>query len=215
MHTSAPTRRLRIERPARRLVLHQFNPHHETLLPDVARRAASRAAPPASARRSTLFRAHRRQRGRSCRTAPATPAPPRTPADCRCTCARGRTSCPPTARPRNASKIRCVANVAASGRYPPVIPLATHIRSGSTPSCSQANIRPVRPNPVATSSQIRCVPERPGAADRGSAGDRAATAGRCDPPPPHRAPQAWGTPRRTVCLEPAALFLRPKRSASK
>ena len=35
-----------------------------------------------------------------------------------------------------------------------MMPFATHIRSGETPSCSQANIRPVRPKPVATSSQI-------------------------------------------------------------
>ena len=34
-------------------------------------------------------------------------------------------------------------------------PLATHMRSGATPSCSQANIVPVRPKPVATSSQMR------------------------------------------------------------
>ena len=39
-----------------------------------------------------------------------------------------------------------------------VMPLATHIRSGATPSCSQANIGPVRPNPVATSSQISSTP---------------------------------------------------------
>ena len=34
------------------------------------------------------------------------------------------------------------------------MPLATHIRSGATPSCSHANIVPVRPKPIATSSQI-------------------------------------------------------------
>ena len=43
-------------------------------------------------------------------------------------------------------------------RYPPVIPLPTHMRSGRTPHCSEANSVPVRPNPVATSSQIRSVP---------------------------------------------------------
>ena len=43
-------------------------------------------------------------------------------------------------------------------RYPPVIPLPTHMRSGRTPHCSDANNVPVRPNPVATSSQIRSVP---------------------------------------------------------
>ena len=35
-----------------------------------------------------------------------------------------------------------------------MIPFATQSRSGDTPSCSQANIRPVRPKPVATSSRI-------------------------------------------------------------
>src|ERR687888_373479 len=34
------------------------------------------------------------------------------------------------------------------------MPLATVIRSGTTPSCSTANHRPVRPNPVMTSSAI-------------------------------------------------------------
>ena len=37
-------------------------------------------------------------------------------------------------------------------------PSPTHMRSGVTPSCSQANIVPVRPKPVATSSQIRSTP---------------------------------------------------------
>src|SRR5207245_5341101 len=43
---------------------------------------------------------------------------------------------------------------AESGMYPDVMPLATVMRSGTTWSCSQANQRPVRPNPVMTSSAI-------------------------------------------------------------
>src|SRR5467141_848212 len=56
--------------------------------------------------------------------------------------------------PVKASWTRSVVSVAASGRNPPVRPLATHIKSGNTPARSQANIRPVRPNPVRTSSAM-------------------------------------------------------------
>ena len=38
------------------------------------------------------------------------------------------------------------------GTYPEVSPLAIVMRSGATPSRSQANIGPVRPNAVITSS---------------------------------------------------------------
>jgi len=48
--------------------------------------------------------------------------------------------------------------VAASGIYPPVIPFAVQRKSGATPSCSQANIVPVLPKPVATSSAMRKMP---------------------------------------------------------
>ena len=41
---------------------------------------------------------------------------------------------------------------------PPAIDLATVIRSGSTPKCSTANIRPVRPYPDCTSSAISTMP---------------------------------------------------------
>ncbi len=40
------------------------------------------------------------------------------------------------------------------------MPLASVMKSGVTPSCSQANIVPVRPKPVATSSQISRTPWR-------------------------------------------------------
>ncbi len=52
------------------------------------------------------------------------------------------------------------ATVADRGRYPPVMPLPRHIRSGRNagPAHSDANRRPVRPKPVATSSQMRRTP---------------------------------------------------------
>jgi hypothetical protein len=48
---------------------------------------------------------------------------------------------------------------AASGR-PPAMPLAVVTRSGTTPSCSQANQSPVRANPVCTSSATNTMPLR-------------------------------------------------------
>ena len=59
---------------------------------------------------------------------------------------------------RNASYIASVAAVAASGKTPPVSPLDRHRRSGDTSARSQANSGPVRPNPVRTSSAMRCTP---------------------------------------------------------
>ena len=50
------------------------------------------------------------------------------------------------------------ATVADRGRYPPVMPLPRHIRSGRIPHSWLANIAPVRPNPVATSSQMSGTP---------------------------------------------------------
>ena len=49
-----------------------------------------------------------------------------------------------------------------AGRYPPVIPLPRQSRSGrnSGPAHSEANSVPVRPKPVATSSQISSTPCR-------------------------------------------------------
>ena len=46
---------------------------------------------------------------------------------------------------------------AASGR-PPAMPLAVVIRSGTTPSCSQANQSPVRQKPVWISSAMKTMP---------------------------------------------------------
>ncbi len=43
---------------------------------------------------------------------------------------------------------------------PPAIDFATIMRSGSMPKCSIANIRPVRPNPVCTSSATSRMPSR-------------------------------------------------------
>ena len=45
-----------------------------------------------------------------------------------------------------------VHSAAASDMYPPVRALPTHITSGLTPACPAANSEPVRPNPVAISS---------------------------------------------------------------
>ncbi len=47
-----------------------------------------------------------------------------------------------------------VVMTAASGAYPPVKPFAAMTTSGSMPQCSKANRRPVRPNPVMTSSMM-------------------------------------------------------------
>ena len=58
-------------------------------------------------------------------------------------------------RPRKASNTSPEATVADMARYPPVIPLPRHSRSGRSPHCSEAKRVPVRPKPVATSSQIK------------------------------------------------------------
>ena len=42
--------------------------------------------------------------------------------------------------------------------YPLVIPFASVMMSGCTPKCSMANIFPVRPNPLITSSAISSTP---------------------------------------------------------
>ena len=49
---------------------------------------------------------------------------------------------------------------AASGN-PPAMPLAVVIMSGTMPSCSLANIAPVRANPVWTSSAMNTMPLAP------------------------------------------------------
>ena len=62
-------------------------------------------------------------------------------AGCPCRCGRGRTCGTPRARRGSPRRSRSLASVAASGRYPPVMPLARQIRSGATPSWSHANMR--------------------------------------------------------------------------
>ena len=49
---------------------------------------------------------------------------------------------------------------AESGMTPPPRALPRHMMSGTTSQCSTANILPVRPMPVWTSSAIRSTPKR-------------------------------------------------------
>ena len=51
-----------------------------------------------------------------------------------------------------------VASTADRVMYPPVSALPMHMMSGSTPTCSQAKRRPVRPKPVAISSKMSSRP---------------------------------------------------------
>ena len=64
---------------------------------------------------------------------------------------------PPIAPGCGSSMISARPITPDSGR-PPAIDFATIMRSGSTSKCSIANIRPVRPNPVCTSSATRTIP---------------------------------------------------------
>jgi len=57
-----------------------------------------------------------------------------------------------------ASWMCCLTNTAPIGTQPLVMPLATVIRSGTTPVCSIANHLPVRPKPLITSSAISRMP---------------------------------------------------------
>ena len=59
---------------------------------------------------------------------------------------------------RNPSYTVSEATVTASGRYPAVRPFDRQMMSGSIGPCSQANIVPVRPKPVMTSSAINRMP---------------------------------------------------------
>ena len=59
-----------------------------------------------------------------------------------------------------ASKARGENSVAPTGTKPPESAFDTAIKSGSRPQCSHANMRPVRPKPVATSSTQNKVPYR-------------------------------------------------------
>ena len=74
-----------------------------------------------------------------------------------------------------------------------MIPLARQSRSGATPSCSQANIVPVRPKPVATSSQISSTPWRVA-----ELADRAQVAGRLDQDPGRALDQRLDDHRRDL-----------------
>ena len=64
---------------------------------------------------------------------------------------------PPRPPPCGASIISARPTTAASGR-PPAMPLATVTRSGTTPSCSQANQAPVRHMPDWISSATNTTP---------------------------------------------------------
>ena len=55
---------------------------------------------------------------------------------------------------------RSVASVAAKLMCPPVSALPRQRMSGATAACSQANIRPLRPKPVAISSKISSTSKR-------------------------------------------------------
>ena len=85
-------------------------------------------------------------------------APPPPPTHSRRTNARGRRSRARGRRRGTRRRRSPDATVADMARYPPVIPLPRHSRSGRRPHCSEANSVPVRPNPVATSSQIKRMP---------------------------------------------------------
>ena len=96
---------------------------------------------------------------------------------------------------------------AASGR-PPAMPLAVVIRSGTTPSCSQANQSPVRQKPVWISSAMKTTPLR--AAPRRQRRQEARGAGTMKPPSP------WiGSMRTAATFVRADLLLdhvdRPRR----
>ena len=70
---------------------------------------------------------------------------------------------------------------ADSGR-PPAMPLAMTIRSGTTDSCSLANMSPVRPKPVCTSSAMNTIP---------FSRQNAANAGRNPSPGTTKPPSPW------------------------
>ena len=92
------------------------------------------AAPARSSSRMVRWRRARRRRRPGCRRR----------------CRRGRPEC-------TASMISARPVTAASGS-PPAMPLAVVIRSGTTPSWSQANQAPVRQKPVWISSAISSAP---------------------------------------------------------
>ena len=159
--------------------LSSSRPRCERLLDDRASRARARA-PSCRGRRRARSRASRRgrarrrsagkrschaeharadrlaDRGRRARRGPpprsrrARRAPPPARPGCRRTCRRRAPS-------PGASMISARPSTPESGR-PAAIDFATVIRSGSTPKCSIAKNRPVRPKPVCTSSATSTIP---------------------------------------------------------
>ena len=130
----------------------ELDREHRAEAADVADRRESAPATPSilprivSPMRRRVRRAPRPRRRRG-RRAPR-PARP----GCRRRCRRRR-------RRPGASMISALPSTPESGR-PAAIDFATVIRSGSTPKCSIANIRPVRPKPVCTSSATKTMPSR-------------------------------------------------------
>ena len=94
---------------------------------------------------------------------------------------------------QKASNTERLATVAASAMVPPVSALDRHTMSGTTPACSQANIVPVRPKPVNTSSAISGSPWR-----RAASAIRASVAGVWKRIPP--APCASGSTTTAASL---------------
>ena len=130
----------------------------------------ARAAAPSRAPRSR----GRGRPGRRPRWSRSPPARRRRRAGCRRRCRRGRR--------RAAASIISARPVTAESGRPPAMPLAVTMRSGTTPSWSQANMSPVRAKPVCTSSATKhdavgACTTRPGRA--GSPG-----AGTMNPPSP-------------------------------
>src|SRR3954470_4134768 len=71
--------------------------------------------------------------------------------------------------------------VTAASGSPPAMPLARVIRSGTTPSSSQANHEPVRQKPVCTSSAMKTAPD---ARHHSATAGRNPAAGTTKPPSP-------------------------------
>ena len=71
---------------------------------------------------------------------PARPTPPRSQADCRCSCASAGTRARGF-RPGRPRRPTAVVSTADIGMKPPVRPFDRHRKSGVTPACSQANKR--------------------------------------------------------------------------
>ena len=133
-----------------------------TRSPTSARARAPRARPRSarraarSARAAALRAAARAPPVPRARARAASPAPQRRPGRCRRRSSRGGPRAP--SRRRRASKAERETSTAPIGTSPPDSALARQIMSGSSPQCSRARKRPVRPSPVWTSSQTNSVP---------------------------------------------------------